>query len=348
MSVWRTVSHVVSRSSSGMPNSAPRAACPKDHPKPVDLLPMPRPSTRLLLRHWSSRSPERSRTEATREPTCLRSSPVFGAPWGSSLAAYARDGEIPSVTTLDPLIRLLVRSLTVHQPARLHEPISINELMDKVLPYRLVRRELGVDTSEDYETLIFRLCAGEGGFVQGDPATQAALQAEAAKALPDLALLRVYGATHVVLRTDLLIVTRDVRPEERYAPPGQQVPTAAEEPAAVEDDADEEEVPGVGEPEADTEEAWLPDPVFEANASVSAERQPETAPAPAARPSDPEKLQVRCPFCGGLLPARMMINFCPHCGMGQDVGTCRHCGADMDVGWRYCVSCGEEAQGGVA
>ena len=72
--------------------------------------------------------------------------------------------------------------------------------MDAVLPYRLVRRELGVDTSEDYEALILRLCAGEGGFVQADATTQAALQAEAAKPMPDLALLRVYGDTHVVLR----------------------------------------------------------------------------------------------------------------------------------------------------
>ena len=254
------------------------------------------------------------------------------------------------VTTLDPLFRLLARVLSASKPPRLHEPISINELMDAILPYRLVRRELGVDTSEDYETLILRLCAGEGGFVQADAATQAVLQAEAAKPLPDLALLRVYGEIHVVLRTDPLLAARDDRPEQRYAPPGHQAPAPLEEPEAVEDEADEEEVPGVGEPETDTEDAWLPDPVFEANAAAVAERKPDlpTEAAPTARPSDPEKLQVRCPFCGGLLPARMIINFCPHCGMGQDVGTCRNCGADMDVGWRYCVSCGEEAQGGVA
>ncbi len=252
------------------------------------------------------------------------------------------------MTALDPLFRLLARVLAASTPPRLHEPISINELMDAIVPYRLVRRELGVDTSEDYETLILRLCAGEGGFAHAEAATQAALQAELAKPLPDLALLRVYGDTHVVLRTDPLIAARDDRPEERYAPPGRQAPV--EEPEGVEDETDEEEVPGVGEPEADTDDAWLPDPVFEANASAISERKAE-APTEAgfpARPSDPEKAQVRCPFCGGLLPPRMMINFCPHCGMGQDVGTCRNCGADMDVGWRYCVNCGEEAQGGVA
>lgn len=252
------------------------------------------------------------------------------------------------MTTLDSLVRLLARVLSVSSPPRLGEPISINELMDAVVPYRLVRRELGVDTSEDYETLILRLCAGEGGFLQGEPATQAALQAEAAKPIPDLALLRVYGDTQVLIRTDALIPVRDDQPGGRYAPPGRRAPV--EELEALEDDVDEEEVPGVGEPDADTEDAWLPDPVFEANASVIAERTPDAPgePAPPARPSDPDKPQVRCPFCGGLLPPRMLINFCPHCGMGQDVGSCRNCGADMDVGWRYCVSCGEEVQGGAA
>jgi hypothetical protein len=254
------------------------------------------------------------------------------------------------VPTLDPLFRLLARVLSASTPPRLHEPISINELMDALLPYRLVRRELGVDTSEDYETLILRLCAGEGGFVQADAATQAALHAEAAKPIPDLALLRVYGDTHIVLRTDPLLAARDDRPEQRYAPPGHRAaePAAVQEPEAVEEEVEEEELPGVGDPEADTEDAWLPDPVFEANASAIAERKPDADAAPAAGPSDSDRPQVRCPFCGGLLPARMVINFCPHCGMGQDVGTCRNCGADMDVGWRYCVSCGEEARGGVA
>ena len=41
----------------------------------------PRPSTSLLLRHWSSHRPDRSRTDATCELTCLRSSPAFGARW---------------------------------------------------------------------------------------------------------------------------------------------------------------------------------------------------------------------------------------------------------------------------
>lgn len=249
------------------------------------------------------------------------------------------------MTTLDPLFRLLVRLLSERQPARVHQPISINELMDSILPYRLVRRELSVDSAEDYETLILRLCAGEGDFVQAEPATQAALGAELKKPLADLALLRVYGDTHVVLRTDPLLTAMDDRPEERYAPPGARTSPPPEAPEAAETEPDTTAAPEPDTQEEEADDAWLPDPVFEANASVVTPRAPDVSDVPTAAA---DKTQVRCPFCGGLLPPRMAINFCPHCGMGQDVGTCRACGADMDVGWRYCVSCGEEAQGGMA
>lgn len=251
------------------------------------------------------------------------------------------------MTTLDPFFRLLVRTLSERDPSRVHQPIAINELMDSILPYRLVRRELSVDSAEDYESLILRLCAGEGDFVQAEPATQTALAAELRKPLADLALLRVYGDTHVVLRTNPLLTAIDDRPEERYAPPGQPVSAPAEE-FETPDESEQEEaeaVPSGEGPGGDQEDAWLPDPVFEANASAVTPHAPEPSAIPLAAL---DSSQLRCPFCGGLLPPRMMINFCPHCGMGQDVGTCRSCGADMDVGWRYCVSCGEDAQGGMS
>jgi hypothetical protein len=234
------------------------------------------------------------------------------------------------VTDLEPLFRLLVQRLAAQHPPRVHQPIAINELMDAVLPYRVVRRELGVDTAEDYEALLLRLCAGEGGFVQSDVAAQAALSAEFRKPLPDLALLRVYGDTHVVLRTDPLRSALVEDPAARYAPP--EPAPEQEEPAA--------------EPESPERPLWGAAVIVPSSALPV---DPSDLDALTARPAPESDLdaasRMRCPFCGGLLPPRMMINFCPHCGMGQDVGKCHACGADMDVGWRFCVACGEEARG---
>jgi hypothetical protein len=243
------------------------------------------------------------------------------------------------VTDLEPLFRLLVRRLAAQDPPRVHQPLAINELMDSVLPYRVVRRELGVDTAEDYEALLLQLCAGEGGFVQSDAATQEALSAELRKPLPDLALLRVYGDTHVVLRIDQLRSAMVEDPASRYAPP-QPAQALHEEPEPEPEKAGDE-------PEVPSER-----PLWGTAVVVPSSSLPIDAidlDAFAARPAPESDLdsasRMHCPFCGGLLPPRMMINFCPHCGMGQDVGKCHGCGADMDVGWRFCVACGEEARG---
>jgi len=233
------------------------------------------------------------------------------------------------MTSLDPLVRLLVQTLSEQDPARLHRPMPLNELMDAVLPYRIVRRELGVDTAEDYETLLLRLCAGEGEFLQADPAAQSAMAAELRKPLPDLGLLRVWGDTHIILRTDPLLDAIEEDPEVKYAPP--HVRRLTPEPASP---------TSAKSPKAKPDAEWHADPVIELHTPSAAE-----PPADADRVLEEGKAAVRCPFCGGLLPPRMAINFCPHCGMGQDVGACRTCGADVDVGWRYCVSCGEEIIG---
>lgn len=227
------------------------------------------------------------------------------------------------VPPLPDLFRLIVRSLAAQDASRVHQPLSINELMDAVVPYRLARRELGVDTSEDYETLFLRLCAGEGDFLQAEPATRDAFGAELAKPLPDLTLLRVYGDTRVLLRTDPLREALAEDPVRRYAPPEARVPEREPEPEPVVDEA--------------VVEAPEPEPLVEPHADEEFPAEADDAPHPA-----------RCPFCGGLLPRRLVVNFCPHCGMGQDIGTCRACGADMDVGWRFCVQCGEESRGGPA
>lgn len=54
-----------------------------------------------------------------------------------------------------------------------HRPVSVAALRDTILPYRNHRRALGLTSVEDYETVLLRLVAEEGGYVKTLPAAAA-------------------------------------------------------------------------------------------------------------------------------------------------------------------------------
>jgi hypothetical protein len=72
-----------------------------------------------------------------------------------------------------------------------HDAIAVGDLLDRVLPYRVARRTLGIDMSEDYEALILRLLAGEAELVSvmpPDAGERARITIESK--LPDLEVLQ--------------------------------------------------------------------------------------------------------------------------------------------------------------
>src|SRR5512134_558547 len=119
---------------------------------------------------------------------------------------------------LEQFFRVLVQTLAGQNPARLHQPLAIGEV-SRVLPYREARRRLPLDSVEEYETLLIRLCAGEGGFAHADSATQQEFAAEVRRPLPDLGVIRRRAEAHLVLRTEPMAEALNGAPEERYAPP---------------------------------------------------------------------------------------------------------------------------------
>src|SRR5512145_1471777 len=141
---------------------------------------------------------------------------------------------------LEQFFRVLVQTLAGQNPARLHQPLAIGEA-SRALPYREARRRLPLDSVEEYETLLIRLCAGEGGFAQADSATQQEFAAEVQRPLPDLGVIRRRAEAHLVLRTEPMAEALNGAPEERYAPreagkresgeAGQQEDRDVEEPA---------------------------------------------------------------------------------------------------------------------
>jgi hypothetical protein len=226
------------------------------------------------------------------------------------------------VTDLDRLFRRLVDGLIAIDPARLHRPLTVADLVRTVVPYRTSRVALGLDSSEDYDLLILRLLSGEGGYVEVRPAEVAARAAsELAGANPDPALLREFGGTEVTLATARLAQALGPGPEAAWAPPEE----AGDEQTLEASEGDTDEDPGVIET---GRVPWTVDPLTGGRGVI-----------PLHTGAVPDE-GTRCGYCGGLLPAGRQVNFCPHCGQSQTFIRCGECGNEVEFGWKHCVACG--------
>jgi hypothetical protein len=132
------------------------------------------------------------------------------------------------VTDVERFFRQIVRNLSAIDPARLQRPLPLGELRDQIVPYRTNRRSLELESSEDYELVLMRLCAGEGGFARMEPAeVRAEFEIEVSSSNPDLSMLRRHETAVVRLEAGALARALDPRPDLSFAPPDQR--TAAVE-----------------------------------------------------------------------------------------------------------------------
>lgn len=213
------------------------------------------------------------------------------------------------MTDLERLYHRLVKQLAATDPARLHRPLPLDEIVHSLIPYRANRRLLGVDTSEEYELVLMRLCAGEGGLVRTEPEearTRFAEELESAN--PDLAALHSFESVLVTLRPEPLARALGSADTELES----DAPALPEPPALP-------EIPGL-------------EALAELNDEVEHDPDPETIPEPGQ--------ETRCAYCGGRLPTGRAVNFCPHCGQNQTILLCPECRTEVEPGWKHCVNCG--------
>ena len=86
---------------------------------------------------------------------------------------------------LDRLYRLLVDNIKAQHPELLTRPFEVADVYQSILPYRLHRRALGMETNSDYEMTLLRLLSGERGYIIGDDEMQDAFRRELATTNPD-------------------------------------------------------------------------------------------------------------------------------------------------------------------
>jgi len=220
------------------------------------------------------------------------------------------------MSDLERLFRLLVRTLADVDPAWLHRPIPVGAMTREIIPYQDVRGTLNLVCSEDYESLLIRLCAGQEQLAElTDGDAQAQFAAAAANPHPDLDFLRHWAEATVTLRAPAVARALGGTPADDYAPAES---TSAPPP----------------EPEAARPVADLP----------RRQPDPQVIDFPGGLASEPPPSSVsseeQCIYCGGALPTDRDAKFCPHCGQGQVMLRCPSCDAEVEIGWRHCIACG--------
>jgi len=105
---------------------------------------------------------------------------------------------------LDRLFQRLVHNIRNGHAEYLSVPFSVQELYDTLVPYRHYRRDLGIETNQDYEVAVTRLLSGEKGYVRADKAMQDRLKQELSTPNSDGGAFRDYAETRISLSPDAL------------------------------------------------------------------------------------------------------------------------------------------------
>ena len=223
---------------------------------------------------------------------------------------------------VERMYRHLVRTIRASFPQYLSQPFEVGELYQTILPYRLHRRELGLETNQDYELALMELLGGAHGYLVLDGKMRDVLSAERTSPNPNTAKIRDFASAHVALAPEALYPL-DAGAVSRASGSGATISRAAA-------------TSPVRTPAA---QAVVPASAPEPNASAAATEATRQIPRPFTIAEGGEN----CTYCKGALPGGRQISFCPHCGQDLTVVHCPACGSELERGWKFCVICGRGA-----
>jgi hypothetical protein len=247
---------------------------------------------------------------------------------------------------LDRTFRHLLQTIQARYPAYLAQPFEVAELYQNILPYRHHRRELGLETNQDYELVLLQLLSGARDYLVVNGEMRERLSRELASPNPDPGAFREFSTSQIALSpaavrrfqtgvaepepalaAAAVAATAEVaRPAAPRAPAASSVATAPRSSASA--------------PTAPTLAAQPTPRRSSASAGASASRA-------AAAPVSARQTQTivpqtgeQCRYCNGALPTGRRITFCPHCGQNLTVVNCLACGTELELGWKFCTTCG--------
>jgi hypothetical protein len=229
----------------------------------------------------------------------------------------------------EPLERLyarLTRALQSQRSDPWSAPVTVAEIYQELIPYRVVREDAGFAMNADYEHALLRLLSGEGDWARLEPPTaRDAIERELRSPNPNVTIYREYAACDVWIKAP-----RDgLHSAATAGPPGQP------------DNAELEELDLTEEVEEESSRSTFA--LDEAGpAAPAAPRAPAAERAQASAVSG-EAPGSHCAFCDSRLPSRQKVRFCPFCGGDQSMVPCGTCGEALESAWLFCVACGTSA-----
>jgi hypothetical protein len=226
---------------------------------------------------------------------------------------------------LDRIFHRLVSNIRHRHSEYLTLPFTVQELYETLIPYRHHRRELGIETNQDYEIAMSRLLSGERDYLLADQSMRDKLKTELQSGHGDPGAFREFANAKVSLAPEALRRIRAL--------------TAS----GTEDGAPAEAAPSAPAPSVKSPPAVNATfPVSSAAPSTAASPPVEASKAAPAALSSMLNASVPegCRFCGGTLPEGRQVVYCPHCGNNLSVSRCPACGSELEKGWKFCVTCG--------
>lgn len=224
-----------------------------------------------------------------------------------------------SMDDLDRVFHRLVSNIRHRHSEYLTLPFTVQELYETLIPYRHHRRELGIETNQDYEIAVARLLSGERDYLLADQAMRDKLVAELQSGHGDPGAFREFASAKVSLAPEALRRIRAL--------------------TASGSESDESSEPAGSSPPSPTINRTFPvtSPPPAAAASVES---PKLASGAALSSMMNATVPEGCRFCGGTLPEGRSVVYCPHCGNNLSVSRCPACGSELEKGWKFCVTCG--------
>jgi hypothetical protein len=236
---------------------------------------------------------------------------------------------------LDRMYRHLVRTIRAKYPQYLTQPFDVATLQTTILPYRLHRRELGLDTNEDYEITLTELLSGARDYLIVDESMRDALRAELKAVNPDPSAFKQFAPAMVALSPSA-VRSLEAGPDDPSTPLRPvAVPESPKEAAAMRQAAPAESTAAPAAARTSTS-------AKAEGASPTPRRSTPTIAPSGARAITPQAGE-RCPSCNEVLPTGRAITFCPHCGQNVTTAHCPACGSELEVGWKFCPVCGRPA-----